>query len=80
MPLNVWQKLKNFLKGNVMQTYLENRINELRATYRATGEIEFAHRINELMRAREHLVVDTIGSQSNSEPDSRWVASTGASS
>lgn len=63
-----------------MQTYLENRINELRAKYRATGEIEYTYRINELVRVREHLVIDAIGSQRNLEQDSRWVASTGTPS
>lgn len=63
-----------------MQTYLEKRINELRAKYRATGEIEYTYRINELVRVREYLVIDSIGSQRNSEPDTRWVASTGTPS
>ena len=49
-----------------MNEYLSERIKELRSLYNNTGRVEYKHRYQELLRVREHLVIEQIRSEQDS--------------
>lgn len=43
-----------------MEQYLKDRMDELRAKYKETGEIQYEYRHREIVKAYEHWVLSQI--------------------
>ena len=62
-----------------MNTYIEERLNELRDKYRQTGEAKYRYKYDELKRMVEFLLLDHIRSAQDSEQGERRSTYTPAS-
>jgi hypothetical protein len=62
-----------------MQTYIEERLDELRTAYRETGEAKYRYKYDELKRFTEYLLAEQIRGEQDTQQVQRRQAYTPAS-